>query len=380
MENIYRIQDDEQLLTPCLIYYEDLIRKNTERIIEMAGGKGVGEERLWPHIKTHKSLDMTKLLMFYGIHKFKTATIAEAEMCAMAGASDIVLAYPLIGPNRMRLIRLSLAYPKVRFYAIQDDWDQLCQLSELIEREKKNQTIPTDYVLRILIDVDLGLKRTGASIESLKEMARLIESLPGISLEGLHCYDGHRHESDYKERDQRVAETDRRIQMVIDDLRNEGIPLPVIIAGGTPSFPCHAVHSDWYLSPGTSFIHDWGYDTNFPDLACTPAAVVASRVVSHPAPGTFTCDCGVKAIATDPMPERGTIAGLPEAKTVMQNEEHWVFRLPEEIPVPAIGTVLYIIPTHICPTSALYPEILVAKDGQITEAWPVTARNRKICY
>jgi D-serine deaminase-like pyridoxal phosphate-dependent protein len=154
----------------------------------------------------------------------------------------------------------------------------------------------------------------------------------------------------------------------------------VIIAGGTPSFPCHAVHSDWYLSPGTSFIHDFGYDTNFPDLACTPAAVVASRVVSHPAPYTFTCDCGVKAIATDPMPERGTIAGLPEAKTVMQNEEHWVFRLPEEIPVPAIGTVLYIIPTHICPTSALYPEILVAKDGQITETWPVTARNRKICF
>lgn len=377
MDNLYQIAGEEELLTPCLIYYEDLIRKNTDRIIEMAGGD---PERLWPHIKTHKSLDMTKLLLSYGIHKFKTATIAEAEMCAMAGASDIVLAYPLIGPNRERLVRLSLAYPKIRFYAIQDDMDQIRQLSVFLEKKVKEGQIPADYSLPILIDVDLGLKRTGASIEDLTKMVMASSELPYLRMEGLHCYDGHRHEHDYVERDQRVAETDQRIQAVIDDLRNEGYPLPVIIAGGTPSFPCHAAHTDWYLSPGTSFIHDWGYDVSFPDLRCIPAAVVASRVVSHPAPHTFTCDCGVKAIATDPAPERGIIAGMPQAKTVMQNEEHWVFRLPEEEDVPPIGTVLYIIPTHICPTSALYPEILVAEGGHITKTWPVTARNRKLCY
>lgn len=38
----------------------------------------------------------------------------------------------------------------------------------------------------------------------------------------------------------------------------------------------------------------------------------------------------------------------------------------------------YIIPTHICPTSALYPEALVALDGQIVDIWEVTARNRKL--
>ncbi|MBO4889035.1 MAG: D-TA family PLP-dependent enzyme [Firmicutes bacterium] len=377
MENLYRIQEEEQLLTPCLVYYEDLIRKNTKRIIELAGGD---PERLWPHIKTHKSLDMTKLLMSYGIHKFKTATIAEAEMCAMAGASDIVLAYPLVGPNRERLVRLSLAYPKIRFYAIQDDMDQIRQLSAFLGDKAKEGLIPADYVVPLLIDVDLGLRRTGASIEDLEKMVSKTSELPFLQMDGFHCYDGHRHETDYQERDQRVKETDQRIQEVIENLRKGGYPLPVIIAGGTPSFPCHAAHTDWYLSPGTSFIHDWGYDVHFPDLQCTPAAVVASRVVSHPAPHTFTCDCGVKAIATDPAPERGTIAGLPEAKTVMQNEEHWVFRLPENMEVPSIGTVLYIIPTHICPTSALYPEILVAEQGQITKTWPVTARNRKLCY
>ena len=103
-KNLYQVGDEETLLTPCLIYYEDLIRENTARIVQMAGGA----ERLWPHIKTHKSLDVTRLLMSYGIVKFKAATIAEAEMCAMAGAEKILLAYPLIGPNIRRLWRMIL--------------------------------------------------------------------------------------------------------------------------------------------------------------------------------------------------------------------------------------------------------------------------------
>ncbi|MEF9880428.1 MAG: D-TA family PLP-dependent enzyme, partial [Clostridia bacterium] len=45
---------------------------------------------------------------------------------------------------------------------------------------------------------------------------------------------------------------------------------------------------------------------------------------------------------------------------------------------PAIGEALYAAPKHICPTSALYPSILVVQDGEIIDQWLVTARNRKI--
>jgi len=45
---------------------------------------------------------------------------------------------------------------------------------------------------------------------------------------------------------------------------------------------------------------------------------------------------------------------------------------------PKIGDVLYVIPTHICPTSALYPEVLVSQNGKTIDVWQVTARNRKI--
>ncbi len=34
-KNLYQVGDEEALLTPCLIYYEDLIRENTARIVQM---------------------------------------------------------------------------------------------------------------------------------------------------------------------------------------------------------------------------------------------------------------------------------------------------------------------------------------------------------
>ena len=117
-----------------------------------------------------------------------------------------------------------------------------------------------------------------------------------------------------------------------------------------------------------------------PDLPFEIGAMVLTRVVSHPAPGVFTLDLGYKGVAADPAIPRAVIAGYEDAVTLMQNEEHWVLRMPEgrEAERPQIGQVLYVAPVHICPTSALYPSILVAKEGKIVAEWPVTARNRRI--
>jgi len=105
-----------------------------------------------------------------------------------------------------------------------------------------------------------------------------------------------------------------------------------------------------------------------------------TRVISHPAKGVFTTDLGYKAIASDPAGQRGYIVGLEDAVPIIHSEEHWAFRLEDESRIPAIGSCLYVIPTHICPTTALYPEILVAKEGQVADRWQVTARNRRITY
>ena len=46
-----------------------------------------------------------------GIKKFKCATIAEAEMLALAEAPDVLLAYQPVGPKADRLVHLIDKYP-----------------------------------------------------------------------------------------------------------------------------------------------------------------------------------------------------------------------------------------------------------------------------
>ena len=78
MEHMYELKNTDTIISPSLIYYEEIIRENIKKAIRTAGSP----ERLWPHVKSHKSKDMVRMQMEYGITKFKTATVAEAEMAA----------------------------------------------------------------------------------------------------------------------------------------------------------------------------------------------------------------------------------------------------------------------------------------------------------
>lgn len=65
-----------------------------------------------------------------------------------------------------------------------------------------------------------------------------------------------------------------------------------------------------------------------------------------------------------------------------QSEEHWTFRMKKgyEKERPPIGKELFLLPTHICPTSALYNHAIVIDNKHIVAQWPVTARNRFLLY
>ena len=365
LENLYTVSDSEEIITPNLVYYKDIIIENTKKAINIAGDA----DRLWPHVKSHKMSEMIKLQKEMGIKKFKCATIAEAEMLVNCHAGDIVLAYPLIGPNIKRFIDLEKSTKKSRLWAIGDNYEQLKLLSE--------QSVLEGAKIRVLLDVNLGMDRTGIPIEKAEDLYRKCYELDGIELDGLHCYDGNQNNKDINIRKKEVADSIQIIKLIVQSLQDDGLSCSVIIAGGTPSFPCYAKYKGIYLSPGTLFLSDYGYLNNLPDLKFIPAAALITRVISHPNDNLFTIDLGYKGIAADPA---GLVGFENEASHFFQSEEHWVFRMEKgyEKDLPKIGDVLYVIPTHICPTSALYPKALVSQNGKIIDVWQVTARNRKI--
>ena len=362
----YVVDGAESLVTPSLVYYEDLIRQNTEKVISLSGGTG----RLWPHVKTFKMGSVIRILMEYGIKRFKAATIAEAEMCAIEKAEDVLMAYPLVGVNIHRFISLALTYPETTFWAIGDDISLLSVLSA--EAEKAG------LVLNTLLDVNIGMNRTGGAIEDIKGKYREFSSLKGIRLRGLHCFSGNFKITDIAERKEKIDSTAPRIMAVKDELTKEGFDEPSIVFGSTPSLPCYLEYDGTFLSPGTAFITDMSYFTKFPDLPFLPAACLISRVISKPRNREFTLDCGYKHIAAEMQGDKGLLLGYEDAEAVFQCEEHWAFRMPEGKRAPELGEIVYILPTHICPTTAMYPYVYASKGGSITGKWPVTARDLSV--
>src|SRR5262249_14684996 len=110
MNPLYTVRDTSAVFTPGLLFYKELIRRNIARAVEMAGTR----DRLRPHAKTHKTREIVRMELEAGITKHKCAPLAEAEMIAASGAPDVLIAYPIVGPNRNRLVQLIKAYPQCR--------------------------------------------------------------------------------------------------------------------------------------------------------------------------------------------------------------------------------------------------------------------------
>ena len=149
MDPHHVVHDSSELLSPSLLIYPQLVRRNVKEMIALAGGAA----RLRPHIKTHKMAEIVRLVESLGIRKHKCATIAEAEMAAAAGATDVLLAYPLIGPNVKRFVQLARAYRATTFRATVDHPDSARALSAAAE----GLVAP----IPVLVDLEIGMGRTG---------------------------------------------------------------------------------------------------------------------------------------------------------------------------------------------------------------------------
>ena len=351
--------------SPAVLVYPDLVKKNIDMAIAMAGGTA----RLRPHAKTHKMAEVTSMLIDAGITKFKCATIAEAEMLAAAGARDVLLAYQPTNVKAQRLLSLASAYPSVVFGYLVDSQESAQALSGLLNTSN----------LKCWIDVNVGMHRTGVATKGVIELYEFLKKKPGMEPAGLHAYDGHLHISDVEERF-RIAEgildEVRSIRNLIEKTYGSK---PALVMGGTPGFPFYAKQPDLDASPGTFVFWDAGYAKMFPDMKFAIAAVIVTRVISIVSPKLICLDLGHKSVAAEgPLP-RVQFPDQSSAKVISQSEEHMVVELPDTSQIH-VGDVWTAVPNHICPTIALYESVNVVEHDNIIGQWRVISRDRKITY
>jgi D-serine deaminase-like pyridoxal phosphate-dependent protein len=362
----YTVDNVAEIPSPSLLIYPDRVEENIRRMIRLAGGV----DRLRPHMKTNKLPEVIRMHLDQGITKFKCATIAEAEMIATCLAPDVLLAYQPVGPNIERFVELVKRFPKTTFSAVADD-------AETIEAASR-AAVRADVTVNLFLDLDVGMHRTGVTPgPDANELYRLIASLPGLHAAGLHAYDGHIHDADPEVRRRACDDAYASVRQVRDDLVNARVPVPSVVAGGTPTFPTHARRTDVDCSPGTTVFWDWGYTSKLPDLDFLPAVLLLTRVVSRPGTNLLCLDLGHKAVASEGPHPRVLLMGLPDTTATGHSEEHLVLETNRAGEFP-VGTCFYGMPWHICPTVALHNEAVVVTNGQAGERWQVVGRARTI--
>lgn len=362
----YALDNIEELDSPALVVYPDRVGENIRLL------KSMVRDVAWlrPHVKTHKMGRVVELLLAEGIRQFKCATIAEAEMLALAGARDVLLAYQPVGPKVGRLLRLQQAYLQVQYACLVDNLDSARQLGAAFAG--------AGLQLPVYLDLNVGMNRTGmVPGPAALELYRACAQLAGLQPVGLHAYDGHLRDPDLLLRQQKCDAAFAAVTELAAAIAQAGLPEPVLVAGGSPTFPVHARRQGVVCSPGTFIFWDWTYHTALPEQPFQFAALVVTRVISKIDAETLCLDLGHKSIAPENPFPRVIFLNAPDARPVAQSEEHLVVKVD-----PArsyqVGAVFYGVPVHICPTCALYEKAFVARQGRVAETWPVTARDRYI--
>lgn len=364
MADWYSIDNIAELDTPALVVYPERVRENIRHAIAMVGDPA----RLRPHVKTHKSPEVTRMLLDAGVTTFKCATIAEAEMLAMKGAPDVLLAYQPIGPKAARLAELIRKYPGTKFSCLIDNEEAAREMAAVFAAAGLN--VP------VWLDINVGMDRTGiVAGDGAARLWDLAAGLEGMSPEGLHAYDGHIRDTDLAIMTARVDEAFAGVRALRKSLGGSDV---LLIAGGSPTFPVHARNPEVQCSPGTFVYWDKGYADQFPDQPFKPAALVVSRAISLRGGGNRICiDLGHKSIASEnELAKRVSFLNADGCRPIGQSEEHLV--LEKENHGFRIGDILYGIPFHVCPTVALYDRAYTVENGRVTGEWKNVARDRKL--
>src|SRR4029079_3277698 len=183
---------------------------------------------LRPHAKTHKSPLIARWQMDAGAVGICCAKLAEAEVFAEAGITNIRVPYPVNPANADRVGALLDA--GVRLSIIVDCPEVARQWSQSMARGK--------HKLAVLVKVDVGFHRCGVDPESphALELVKLVSELPALSFRGLLSHAGHSYGAGSAHELAEIADKEIAIlRTLASRARETGIEVAEMSVGSTPT-------------------------------------------------------------------------------------------------------------------------------------------------
>jgi len=334
------------------------LRRNVRRAADRATRARVA---LRPHVKTHKSIEIARLQLSSGAVGITVATIAEAELFARLGCTDVFIAFPLWVDDRAARRLRDLAGAAAVAIGV-DSVAGAANAGRLLGGSG----------VEVLVEVDSGQHRSGARPADAGAVA-LAAQRSGVPVRGVFTFPGHSYAPDAlvsSARDESAALAEAR-----DAVTALGIEVRVVSGGSTPSLAAADTDVLTEVRPGVYVFGDaqqWELGAmRREDIALTCRATV----VSH-AGGRLVLDSGSKVLGADRAAYAtgyGRLLDHPDARIVQLSEHHAVVDLVGTA-LPVLGSQLDVVPNHVCAAVNLADELWV-QEARSMRAWQVSARG-----
>ena len=358
--------DLDRLDTPSVLVDLDVLERNIAR---MAGWAAEHRVRLRPHAKTHKNLEIAGMQMASGACGLSVAKTSEAEVFARAGFRDLFVAYPVVGPEKVR--RLVALAEDNRLAVGVDSIEGASALAEAFKAANRR--------LDVLLKVDVGFHRVGvAPGEALRTALRIAE-IPGLNLRGFFTHAGQAYQQETPEAVASIGAIEGQIlASVAAEARAAGLPVEEVSPGSTPTAPhVMAVPGVTECRPGNYVFHD---ATQVGLGVCSPAdcaLTVLATVASVSGRERAVVDAGSKTLSSDPLRPRpeghGLIAGR-RSRIRRLTEEHGVI-VVEDGEAFHVGERLRITPNHSCVVANLHDRLYGVRGERVEAVLAVAARG-----
>ncbi|EXF79262.1 alanine racemase domain-containing protein [Colletotrichum fioriniae PJ7] len=377
------------LPTPSFVLSLPTIKRNIERLYQDVEKAGV---TLRPHVKTLKSLEVTRLMLGNGKYKRVVASTLSEIRGLLPLAEEGILEEVLYGlPPPASTIPLLEDLRKSTNVQLMIDHEKQLTIVETFAAKNTESTIkPWD----IYIKLDVGSKRAGLPLGS-DRLTKLIQRVNGssaVTLKGFYCHAGHSYgcRTPQEVEDLLTVEINSVLSAAKLVTGDRKLTLSV---GATPT--AHVVGTLKAAIPEnvTLELHAGNFPTN--DLQQVATSVIgaedqAIRVLSevcsvYPERNEALINAGTIALSKEagPDPGYGKVVGKPDWAVVRMSQEHGILgevqalgsktAEPERRDVESnfdVGDKVFLNVQHACITAAaFYVYYVVDENDVVVDTW-----------
>jgi D-serine deaminase-like pyridoxal phosphate-dependent protein len=372
MDPIVSFQTKQDLDTPCLIVDQDVLEANLAYMQSVAREAG---KHLRPHAKTHKCSTLAHKQIQAGAIGICAAKLSEAEALSAAGIRNILITGPIVTAAKMSRLATILERDST-LMAVLDHPEVAGRLNEVLRSR--------DLSMDVLLDVDVGLHRTGVVPRQASELAEHVAALSQLRLKGIQAYAGQvQHIASYAERRQQSLACMQEAAALFNHLRGRYPSCTVFSGTGTGTFDIDLLIVELTeLQVGSYALMDAEYlnigcrENSSRFTAFSPALRLLTTVLSTNQPGFVTVDAGLKSVYRDgasPIVVSSDFSGLRYA---WFGDEYGRLVPDGSGRLPEIGSVIELVTSHCDPTINLFDRFYITRGDQVVDVWTIDLRGK----